>query len=325
MQPDVMMAGVNGFTWRDGERTIRFGRGSAASAGELVGSGYVLLTTERQRGRLPQLEADAAAIFDVRPGFVDEIAAELLPRVVEAGGSLVAFGGGRVIDTGKALAAATGHAVAAIPTTLSAAEMTWIHRHAKGLDPTPANVRPRVVINDPELSASQPLDELAASSANSLGHAVDGAVTTLTSPVPKLAAAEAARLIGEAWADAADPDRDALALAALLSGYAIDGAWYGLHHVMSQTLVRLAGVGHGPANAAMLPHTMRALADRGLELVAPVELAERLAELAGTSSLEVDEEILDACADAAATRPELANTPPAADRAELRRIYAAAL
>ena len=321
------MSAAAGFTWRDGERTIRFGRGSARSAGELVGSGYVLLTTPRLRGRLPQLESAASAVLDVRPGFVDEIAAELLPEVTRAGGSLVAFGGGRVIDTGKALAAATGHAVAAIPTTLSAAEMTWIHRHAKGLDPAPANVRPRVVINDPELSASQPLEELAASAANSLGHAVDGAVTTLVSPVPRLAAQEAARLIGQAYAGD-EPDRDALALASLLSGYAIDGACYGLHHVMSQTLVRLAGAGHGPAIAAMLPHTMRALASRGLELVAEVELAERLAELAGASRLSafgIDDAALDRCADAAASRPELHNTPPAADRDELRRIYAAAL
>jgi alcohol dehydrogenase class IV len=318
---------VDDFTWKDGERTIRFGRGSAKTANELLGVGYVLLTTERQRGRLPELEEKAGAVLDVRPGFVDEIAAELLPQVREAGGSLVALGGGRVIDTGKALAAATGHAVAAIPTTLSAAEMTAIHRHAKGLDPAPGHVRPRVVVNDPELSASQPEPELAASAANSLGHAVDGAVTILASPVPVLAAREAARLTEQAYAGDA-PDRDALALAALLSGYTIDAAWYGLHHVMSQTLVRLGGVGHGPANAAMLPHTMRALARRGFALVAEVELAERLAALAGAThlaALGVDGAALDRCADAAAQRPELANTPPAADRAELREIYEAAL
>jgi len=318
---------VNDFTWRDGERTIRFGRGTAESANELVGVGYVLLTTERQRGRLPELERQAGAIIDVPSGFVDEIAAELLPQVVTTGGSLVALGGGRVIDTGKALAAATGHSVAAIPTTLSAAEMTWIHRHVKGLDPAPGNVRPRVVINDPALSASQPEPELAASAANSLGHAVDGAVTVTASPVPILAAREAARLTARAYSTD-EPDRDALALAALLSGYTIDASWYGLHHVMSQTLVRLGGVGHGPANSAMLPHTMRALARRGLELVADVELAERLADLAGATHLAafgVDEAALDRCADTAAQRPELANTPPAANRDELRQIYGAAL
>jgi len=319
---------MDGFTWKDGERTIRFGRGCADGAGELLGSGFLLLTTPRARGTLPAIEERAAQAIDVPPGFVDEIAAELLPGVQATGGSLVALGGGRVIDTGKALAAATGRAVAAIPTTLSAAEMTWIHRHVKGLEPAPGFVRPRVVINDPAICASQPLPELAASAANSLGHAVEAPVTVNASPVPTLAGREAARLIAQAYGDEDAPDRDALALAALLSGYAIDAAWYGLHHVMSQTLVRLAGIGHGHANSAMLPHTMRALERRGLPLAADVTLAERLAALAGSTHLAgfgVDDAALDRCAEAAAQRRELAHTPPAASRGELREIYAAAL
>lgn len=318
------------FTWKDGERTIRFGRGCVDTAGELIGTGYVLLVTARGRGLAPALEEHAGKVIEVPAGLVDEISAELLGEVQSArtvSTSLVALGGGRVIDTGKALAAATGRAVAAIPTTLSAAEMTWLHRHVAGLDPTPSHVRPRVVINDPALSASQPEPELAASAANSLSHAVEAPLTISASPVPTLAAREAARLTAAAY-EGDQPDRDALALAALLSGYAIDAAWYGLHHVMSQTLVRLAGVAHGQANSAMLPHTMRALQSRGYELVAEVELAERLAALAGATHLAafgVDDATLDRCADAAAKRPELANTPPPADRAELREIYAAAL
>jgi alcohol dehydrogenase class IV len=319
---------VRGFTWRDGERTIRFGRGCAETAGELLGSGYLLVTTPRGRAALPAVVERAGQVLEVAPGRVDEIAASLLPAAREAGGgSIVALGGGRVIDTAKALGAATGRAVAAIPTTLSAAEMTWLHRQAAGLDPPPAFVRPRVVLNDPALSASQPPAELAASAANSLAHAVEAPLTVAASPVPTLAAREAARLTVAAYATSDQPDRDALALAALLSGYAIDASWYGIHHVMSQTLVRLAGVGHGQANAAMLTHTMRALERRGGELVAPVELAERLASLAGAThlaALGVTDDQLDACADAAAARGELHNTPPAADRDELRALYAAA-
>src|SRR3954453_8795236 len=256
---------MQGFTWKDGDRTIRFGRGSVATAAELTGSGYLLLTTARARGSVPALEERAGAVLEVPSGFVDEISAQLLPEVESTRSvstSLVALGGGRVIDTAKALAAATGRAVAAIPTTLSAAEMTWLHRPVAGIDPPPAPVRPRVVINDPELSASQPPDELAASAGNSLGHAIEAPITVHASPVPTLAAREAARLIGAAYADEAEPDRDGLALAALLSGYAIDSAWYGLHHVLSQTLVRVAGIAHGAANAVMLQHSLGALAWR---------------------------------------------------------------
>jgi alcohol dehydrogenase class IV len=317
------------FTWRDGERTIRFGRGTVATADELIGSGYLLLTTPRAAAQAPEIAAKAGAVLEVPAGRVDEIGAQLLPEVQAARTtttSLVALGGGRVIDTAKALGAATGRAVAAIPTTLSAAEMTWLHRHVAGLDPVPSHARARVVINDPELSASQPPDGLAASAANSLGHAVEANVSTLGTPVPRLAAREAARLTAEAYA-AAEPDRDALALAALLSGYAIDGAWYGLHHVLAQTLVREAGISHGQANAAILPHTMRALERRRGELVADPALAERLAELAGATGLAilgVDDPTLDRCAEAAAARRELAHTPPPAGRDEIRGIYAAA-
>ena len=123
-------------------------------------------------------------------------------------------------------------------------------------------MRPRIVLNDPALSASQPLPELAASAANALGHAIEGCATALASPVPTLAARDAARRLALALPADGEPDRDQLALGALLSGYAIDANWYGLHHVMSQTLVREAGAGHGPANAAMLPVTSAALRTR---------------------------------------------------------------
>ena len=98
-----------------------------------------------------------------------------------------------------------------------------------------------------------------------------------------------------------------------------------------------AGVGHGPANAIMLPHTLGALAWRfpaWIERLGeamggdPAEVAARLCALTGATTLGelgVDAAALDACADAAAERPELDLTPPRADRAELRALYGDAL
>src|SRR5215210_5211669 len=318
-----------GFTWQDGERTIRFGRGALAGAGELLGSGYTLLTTPRAEGDAPGVVAAAAAVHHVRPGKVDEIAGEL--REAVRGELLVALGGGRVIDVTKALAAAAGPSVraAAIPTTLSAAEMSHGHRHARGVDASTPSVRPAIVINDPDLSASQPEPELAASAANSLAHAVEGAVTVKASPVPVLAAAEAVRLIRAAYAGdgSGSPDREALALAALLSGYTIDHSGLGLHHVVCQTVVRVAGAGHGPTNAAMLPHTIGALRRRDPATIDATELARELAHRAGAERLRdigVAEERLDEVAQAAAKRPQLAVTPPPADAAEIRELLRAA-
>ena len=308
----------------------------------------------------PAVAERAGAVHEVAPGRVDELAGELLD-VVDPGNLIVALGGGRVIDTAKALAAARPPGarprVAAIPTTLSAAEMTVVHRRAAGADTSLPGARPAIVVNDPALSASQPLPELAASAANALAHAAEGPATVRASPVPALAGREAARLIGVAYTGAgagdgdpdsralaafrsfhegdaptaggaAEPDRDTLALAALLSGYTIDSAGYGLHHVLSQTLARLAGVGHGPSNAVMLPHTLGALEQRGAIAAAGlVALATDLAHRAQASRLRdlgVDEATLDSCADAASERAELDHTPPRADRDELRALYAAA-
>ena len=281
----------------------------------------------------PALAHRAGAMISIAPGRVDELAGELLDDVQGEGSLLVALGGGRVIDTAKALAASRPPGdrprVAAVPTTLSAAEMTAVHGRAAGADDSLPRVRPAIVINDPALSASQPPPALAASAANALGHAAEGPATTRASPVPALAGREAARLIGRAYSSSGDePDRETLALGALLSGYAIDACGYGLHHVMSQTLARFTPAGHGQANAAMLPHTLLALARRGAAGAA--ELAGLASDLAARADalrlrdLGVDEAMLDRCADAAAGRSELDLTPPRADRDELRALYATA-
>jgi alcohol dehydrogenase class IV len=317
------------FTWHDGERTIRFGRGAVTDAGALLGDAYVLLTTERASAAVPAMVAGAAAVHHVPAGRVDEVAGDLLDAV--KGELLVGLGGGRVVDVTKALAAARGADAAAIPTTLSAAEMTRGHRQARGVDPTTPRVRPRIVINDPDVSASQPDHELAASAANALGHALEGPLTPSASPVPVLAAHEAVRLLAH------DDDREALALGALLAGYVIDSTGYGLHHVLAQTLARFAGVWHGAANAAMLPHTTVALRHRAPDALAaldeaagiPIEaLARRFAQRAGAQQLRdlgVTEDALETCVREAMKRTaDRAGTPPAADEAEVRALYEAA-
>ncbi len=325
------------FTWQDGERLIRFGRGISGEAiGVLGGPGYALLTTPRTRRAAPEVVEAAGSVYEVGPGLVDELAGELLGTVRED--RIVALGGGRVVDTAKALAAASGGTARAmaIPTTLSGAEMTKIHRQAVGAPEGTTGVRPAVVVNDPALSASQPEPELAASALNALGHAAEGPCTSRANPVAALAALDAARLLTGAFRRAGQPDRDALALGALLAGYTIDSTIYGLHHVLSQTLVRLAGVSHGSANAILLPHTLGALAwrfpdwyERLAEATGgdPAEVAARLCTLTGATTLSavgVDGDALDRCADAAAERAELELTPPRADRAELRTLYDAA-
>jgi alcohol dehydrogenase class IV len=317
------------FTWHDSGRTIRFGRGTLATAGELLGDGYALLATPRTLAMAPAVAAAAGSVHEVADGYVEQLSAALLDDVPASAELVVALGGGRVVDTVKAVVAGRGHGrAAAIPTTLSAAEMTRVHRLPDGVAGA-VPVRAAIVLNDPALSASQPVDELAASAANALGHAAEGAVTDRASPVPRMAAAEAVRLLAGAFAGEGETDRDALALAALLSGWTIDSTHYGLHHVLSQTMVRAGGIWHGHANAAMLPHSLAAVARRSGDRMLPgvEELARDLARRAGAERLRdlgVPREALEQAADAAAGRDDLDRTPPRADRDELRAIYEAA-
>jgi alcohol dehydrogenase class IV len=316
------------FRWQDGDRVVAFGRGaSSAAAGEL-GDGFALLSTERAVASAPGIAERAGRVHLVRPGRVDEIAAELLPEV---DGELIAgLGGGRIIDTAKAIAAARGEGirVAAIPTTLSGAEMTRVHRHAAGVAADTTRVRPAVVVNDPALSASQELPGLAASALNALGHAAEAPLTP--------SALDGAHRLVTALRTPDGPDRDELALGALLCGYAIDSAIYGLHHVLSQTLARHGGIGHGTANAIMLPHSLRALASRFPDRLErfgealggdPVDVVGRLVPLTGALRLQeagVEHDALERCAEEAAGRAELGLTPPAADAEELLGLYEAA-
>jgi maleylacetate reductase len=322
------------FRHTDAERTIIFGPGALEAAEELLGEGFALLSTPRAALAAPSVQARAATVTFVPSGTVEEVAGALRPQV--RGERLVALGGGRVIDVAKALAAADPpRTVAAIPTTVSAAEMTGVHRHAAGVAPLTARVRPLVVVNDPALSASQPPDQLAASSANALGHALIALVSVRSTPISSAVAQEAASRIVGAW-PGPEPGRPRLALGALLAGWALDHAGLGLHHVLAQTAVRTTGLGHAQANAALLPATVAAMRARRPQELAGLDdrlgiglevFAWRLREWAGVEGIPAfigDAELLERSVEAAATRPELERVPPAPDRSELRRIYLAA-
>jgi alcohol dehydrogenase class IV len=337
-EPWLAVDPARSFRWLDAERTIVFGRDALAHAAELIGPDCTLLTTPRALEAAPALAHHAQAVLHVGSGRVDELASALRNHITTE--LLVALGGGRVIDTAKALAAADPpRRVAAIPTTLSGAEMTGVHRHAAGVRAETPRVRPAIVLNDPQLSASQPPAELARSAANALGHAAEAMLTPLANPVATLAALQAARLIAEAFdspSTTPQTHKDTLALAALLAGYAIGSAGYGLHHVAAQTLARFAEVSHGAANAVLLPYSLTALQRRFPDRIAdlgravggdPIALATRLARLGASSSLHelgVPEPQLTRLAQEAAARSELHLTPPAADEEELRMLYGAA-
>jgi alcohol dehydrogenase class IV len=324
------------FTWRDGERTVLFGEGALRRAAEeLRGRGwerYELLTTRRALADAPvELPVAAAAVHHVAPGPVPEASAEILDRVGVP--SLVALGGGRVIDAAKAIAAVRGGRVCAIPTTLSGAPMTAIHRLPAGAQ-APHLVRPALVVADPVEMTGQPEERMRASAMNALAHGADSLYTPLANPVSRIAALRGAALIAGALDQpAAERDRTELALGAVLCAFALDSALFALHHVVCQTLVRVLGVPHAETNATMLPRTMEAMRDRAPEAIAELAdaigadtdgLGPRIEELGGgrrrLGELGADRDRLDAVLDAILARGELGMTPDPPDRDELRRL-----
>jgi alcohol dehydrogenase class IV len=331
------------FTWIDSERLIRYAPDAAAEAPQLLAErgfdDFALLTTERHAAQTPAVVDAAGLVLHVPGGPVPDAAAAV--RADVGGRPLVALGGGRVIDSAKAIGAADGVGVAAIPTTLSGAEYTRFHRPPTGVDSyTP--VRPSVVIADPNLMASQPMPGVAASALNAMAHAVESLYTPLTNPGAQLCGLQAIELISRGLGQA-EPERPSLALGALLAGWASGSAGYAFIHVLCQTTVRVAGTPHAQTYAVMLPHGLRLLEQRLPEVLmkvaaalgakdpAPELAAARAAHLGARahvvrlSALGVTEDQVRQIADQAAQRAELQNTPDAPDRDELDELLRAAL
>ncbi len=340
-RPDLStFPGGREFTWLDGERTIVLRHGVVGDAHDLLAgngfAGFELLTTPRALAQAPlELASGASAVHEVQRGAVDEIAAALVDAV--RGPSLVALGGGRVIDTAKAIAAVKGARVAAIPTTLSGAEITAIHRLPKGREASKL-VRPALAVCDPDWMTSLDEDELRASAMNALAHGADCLATPLANPASTMVALRGAELLAQALDQpAADRDRTALAAGSVLCAWALDSALFALHHVMCQTLVRALGVPHAETNAAMLPHTMAAMRERAPQAMRGLasalgtsldDLAPRIEALGGgrrrLSELGADDARLDAAIEAMLARPELEMTPDRPGGDELRRIVQSA-
>ena len=324
------------FTWRDGERIVRFGDGLIARSAELVaeyGWGeYELLSTERALTGAPEaLASNAGAVHRVPAGPVNEVAAALFDAI--GSDSLVALGGGRVIDTAKAIAAVRGGRVAAVPTTLSGAEMTTIHRLPEGKEAADGLIRPRLVIADPAAMVTLAEDKLRASAMNALAHGAEPLYTPFANPVATMAALRGATLLAEALDEGAGRDPARLALGSILCAYALDSGLFALHHVVCQTLVRTLRIPHAETNATMLPRTigaMRVRAPEAIESLAsalgsePEWIEGRIETLGGgprrLSELGAEREAIEAAVDGIMARAELALTPDPPDADEIRAL-----
>jgi alcohol dehydrogenase class IV len=324
----------------DRRRLLLYGGPITDAAGTLEQAGweeFEVLSTERALVEALGLPEAAQRVHLVPDGRVDQISASL---VDEAGSDrLVALGGGRVIDTAKAVASISRAEVAAIPTTLSGAPITAIHRLPAGREAEVGGLtRPSLVVGYAEAMTSAPEPQLRATAMNALAHGADSLYTPLADSASREAALRGGELLAGALDQAPESrDRAALALGALLCAIAIDRAGFALHHVLGQTAVRVLGVPHAETYAALLPHTMDAMRDRApaaIEALAralgadPDRIGERIAQLGGRrrlGELGSDRSRFDDVLDGAMARPELSRmTPGEVTRSNLAAILDAA-
>ncbi len=325
------------FTWRDADRVVVFRRGAVESAPQLLDeqgfNSFDLLSTERALLDAPAIGEAAATTHLVDPGQVPETSAALLETARSS--NLVALGGGRVIDTAKAIAAITGASVAALPTTLSGAEMTGIHRLPAGSEERVTGlVRARLVIADPEAMTTHSEARLRASAMNALAHGADSLYTPFANPVSEWTALRGARQIASSLDEPREArDRPALAEGAILCGYAIDSGLFSVHHVVCQTLVRVCGSPHAETNAAILPRAMAFMEPRAPDAIAslaeaigcdPAAIEPRILQLGGDpgglGEAGADRSRLEEAVEAMLQRPEIAFNPQPPTAAELTEM-----
>jgi maleylacetate reductase len=146
--------------------------------------------------------------------------------------------------------------VVAVPTTYSSSEVTAVWglteggRKTTGTDPA---VLPRVVVYDPELTASLPRELAVASGLNALAHGVEAFWAPRRNPVSTAVAEEgiAAIAAGLRGDDPADLLRGAWLTA---SAFAVTGS--GLHHKLCHVLGGTYDLPHARTHAVVLPHVL---------------------------------------------------------------------
>ena len=163
------------------------------------------------------------------------------------------------------LLAAAKLPVIAIPTTLSAAEVTagGSVRTEDGrklvlVDP---RLAARLVMIDPTASTEVPASVFLASGMNGLAHCVEGWYSRVRTPITSALALQAMRMFMEALPAVADDPGSAAArgralIAAHLSGQVLLNARSCVHHATCHALGAVAGIPHGVANSIVLPHAM---------------------------------------------------------------------
>jgi alcohol dehydrogenase len=188
---------------------------------------------------------------------------------VAKGCAFVHAGGGRMEDYwGIGKARGTLLPLIAVPTTAGTGsetqsfaliEQEGTHQKMACGDPQAAA---RIALLDPQLTITQPPAVTACTGLDTIGHAVETAVTRKRSPLSELFSRESFTLAQRALPRVLDAPRDPAArgemlLAAAYGGIAIENSMLGAAHSMANPLTARYDLAHGQVVGMMLPHVVR--------------------------------------------------------------------
>jgi alcohol dehydrogenase class IV len=219
-----------------------------------------------------------------------EVTAEVMGVVEQTGAdSVVAIGGGSAIGLAKAVAARTGIAQIAVPTTYAGSEVTPVLGETEeGVKTTrrdPA-IAPGTVVYDAELTVKMPVGLTLTSSLNALAHGVEALWAQDATAVTDGLATESIQgilsLLPEPLANPSGVSgRERLQSAAWLAGLCLAQTQMGLHHQLAHALGGTFGLPHAELHAMLLAHVL------AFNLPAAPEAAARLARITGTDPVAV--------------------------------------
>jgi alcohol dehydrogenase class IV len=313
---------------------VRWGLDGLAPLLEELGLDRPLLVTS---ARFAELDVPVANRFaGVRRHAPVEVVAAATDAASRSDG-LVAVGGGSAIDTSKAVSAATGLPVVAVPTTYSGSEWTpyfGMRDEARRAKTGGSGANTVAVVYEPTLTFDLPREETVGTAMNALAHCAEALYAG-----PCQDASIGAELIA-LWLPAVVADgrdleaRTKLLEGAMHAGTALAERGLFLAHAMAQALGGRYGASHGALNALCLapalrfnepvvPDAVAALA-RAIEVTDAPARIEELARLGGFERLRdvgIPEDELSAAATETAERPAARSNPRPATPADIEALF----